>query len=767
MRSALLVSSNAAAQSISGCVAVGASRPISSSSSVAADAKAAPSKPSAPNPGAGGGKKKKDKAVKPKSPDSGHKWGHGADARPHRRVARQQELEARVKAAKTPPKLVDDKGALFTDDEEMQQLYNLVGSGKLDGLAAEAAAARKAGQLPDLPPGLEEPHEIADALSHWQYSQVVAIPDELKDKAAIVEDDMDYLAVTDQELSEFEKDRVADSDLEKWAKRGGARPRNQLERQPGAALARESRAGRTASAIEALPGMASTSAAAAAELEAAGGVLGDGSDAEASDSGAWRAVIPTVRAHASRHLGSVSSQTPVLFSPLLPLFLTSHPPSAAGVRISGLLSPEELAAKGLQYDDDNPGDVMGAPILPPPGQRASLTRRTAGDRMSLPLLFGEASAAAETDALHGEQARALLEAAGKGKPSSSGGDAISAASPILSLSSSSSSLLSDDGSSDWGGDPLDMRFQRDPRLAYADYKSRHGLRDTDSEIERLLNAGVDEEDDSRISPAFSVGGRIESLPSAVMEELAVPYDFATHGEEQLYPPARTVREAAMTPEERVLDEQRKALRDLIERPLPMVNRPLWPTYAMIVGVDQVAQVVSGGMIQSTRCMIVVGNGMGGAGFGMGKHKEPFMATKQALANAHRDMIHVSTHKGQLYHDLIGKKNSVYVIIRTLPSGSVGCKGAPLVQDVFEMMGVTHASAKIVGSKRRNPYTVVQALFDAFNHHVPPEDEAFKRGLRMQWMGADRVNGRTVFPWIPTGPRYPHANARHVTGTDRA
>jgi small subunit ribosomal protein S5 len=401
-----------------------------------------------------------------------------------------------------------------------------------------------------------------------------------------------------------------------------------------------------------------------------------------------------------------------------------------------------------------------APKLPR-GQASLL--RPSGGASALPL-WGEASQAAETDALHAEQAKALLEAGAAGaKAPAAAASASSAAAASLGLS--------DDGESDWGGDPLDLRFNRDPRLQYAEYRARHGLPawggradGGGSDVERLLlNAGVEEEDGTRISPIFGLGpgATVESIPSQIVEELARPYDFFSHGEEELFPPAATVREAAMSPEERVLDQQRKALRALIEKPLPMVNRPLWPTYAMVTGVDQVHQVVSGGMIQSTRCMIVVGNGMGGAGFGMGKHKEPFQATKMALANAHRDMIHVSTHKGQLYHDLIGKKNSVYVIIRTLPSGTTGCKGAPLLQDVFEMMGVTHASAKVVGSKRRNPYTVVQALFDAFNHHVPPEDEAFKRGLRMTWMGANRGNGRFVFPYQPTGPRYPPANARHV------
>jgi small subunit ribosomal protein S5 len=215
----------------------------------------------------------------------------------------------------------------------------------------------------------------------------------------------------------------------------------------------------------------------------------------------------------------------------------------------------------------------------------------------------------------------------------------------------------------------------------------------------------------------------------------------------------------MTPAERVLDEQRKKLRDLIERPLPIVARPIWPFYAMIAAVDQVQQVVAGGMIASTRCCIVVGNGLGGAGFGIGKDKEPFNATKQALANAQRDMIHVSLHKGSLYHDLIGKRNNLYVLIRTMPASTAFNNAPPFVQDVFDMIGIKHASAKVLGSRRRNPYNVVQALFDAFNHHYSPEHEAAKRGLRMQWLSADRHAPRNVFPFSPTGPRYPGANSR--------
>ena len=98
------------------------------------------------------------------------------------------------------------------------------------------------------------------------------------------------------------------------------------------------------------------------------------------------------------------------------------------------------------------------------------------------------------------------------------------------------------------------------------------------------------------------------------------------------------------------------------------------------------------------------------------------------------------------------------------------KAAPLIMDVFELAGIKRASAKIVGSHRRSPYIVVQSLFDAFNHHYPPEAEAAMRGLRMQWSTADRLNPRTTFPFNPakSGPRFktPPANARFVQQLSR-
>jgi ribosomal protein S5 len=251
------------------------------------------------------------------------------------------------------------------------------------------------------------------------------------------------------------------------------------------------------------------------------------------------------------------------------------------------------------------------------------------------------------------------------------------------------------------------------------------------------------------------------VPRGVLEELATPLLF-----ESLEPPPvdDSLRfasgvEATMTVEERAINARRLELRRVIEQPVPIATRPLWPLYAHIVGADIVRNVTNAGRVDSMRTMIVVGNGHGGVGLGVAKHKDASSAAREALNRAIRDMIHVDTHLGALHHDLIGKKNNVFVLIRALPATGSVLKGAPYVLDVLELAGIKRASAKIFGSHRRLPYVVMQALFDAFNYHQSPEQEAVKRGLRLVRQTADRVNPATVYPNLPRGPRFPQANTK--------
>jgi ribosomal protein S5 len=88
----------------------------------------------------------------------------------------------------------------------------------------------------------------------------------------------------------------------------------------------------------------------------------------------------------------------------------------------------------------------------------------------------------------------------------------------------------------------------------------------------------------------------------------------------------------------------------------------------------------------------------------------------------------------------------------VPPAKAG-SSSQLIQTVFDLIGIEHASAKIIGGKRRNKHMVVQALFDAFNNHLPPEESAYNRGLRMQWITSDRHAKGNIFPEFPKGPRH--------------
>lgn len=208
----------------------------------------------------------------------------------------------------------------------------------------------------------------------------------------------------------------------------------------------------------------------------------------------------------------------------------------------------------------------------------------------------------------------------------------------------------------------------------------------------------------------------------------------------------------MTPDERELDNERRRLKDLFMRPVPIPNKPLWHWDPVVLDIKQTANVLPGGIRNSTMALVLVGNYNGGVGYGVGKHKEPEIAVKKAVEKAVEDAIYVSTYRGQFYHDLVGKKNNCLAIIRSRPPAFDGHANW-LLTTIMDFIGAKHYSAKITGPKRKNIYTVVQAIFDAFNYHQSFEEQQYSRGMRVQSMGSRRHNPRTVFPNACRGPSY--------------
>ncbi len=182
----------------------------------------------------------------------------------------------------------------------------------------------------------------------------------------------------------------------------------------------------------------------------------------------------------------------------------------------------------------------------------------------------------------------------------------------------------------------------------------------------------------------------------------------------------------------------------------------------VVGVGCV-QVVRGGMEDTNKALVVVGNRRGGIGYGVGRHKKADRAVELAIAAAERDMIFVATYRGQLYHDLVGKKNNVYVLLKSRPPAYDSPRAHWLVQTVLEMAGVRHAMAAIKGAKRRNAYTVVQALFNAFETYRPFDHSAKLRGQRILHVGEDRFGPQAAQPVAGAFPSWASRQAGK-TGT---
>jgi len=88
-----------------------------------------------------------------------------------------------------------------------------------------------------------------------------------------------------------------------------------------------------------------------------------------------------------------------------------------------------------------------------------------------------------------------------------------------------------------------------------------------------------------------------------------------------------------------------------------------------------------------RCLAVAGNGVGGIGYGIGRHEEADRATQLAMEAANKDMIHVSTWRGQLYHDLVGQKNGIKVMLMTRgPGHDIPSGGDYTIETVMELGG---------------------------------------------------------------------------------
>jgi len=144
----------------------------------------------------------------------------------------------------------------------------------------------------------------------------------------------------------------------------------------------------------------------------------------------------------------------------------------------------------------------------------------------------------------------------------------------------------------------------------------------------------------------------------------------------------------------------------------------------VVDIARVAKVVKGGRRFSFRVTVVVGDGRGSVGVGVGKANAVPDAMRKATDRARRDMHKVAIFKSTIPHEVIGKVAGSRVLLKPASPGTGVIAGGG-VRAVLEAAGVSDILTKSLGSS--NVLNVVFATMDALGQLKSPEEEAARRG----------------------------------------
>jgi small subunit ribosomal protein S5 len=148
----------------------------------------------------------------------------------------------------------------------------------------------------------------------------------------------------------------------------------------------------------------------------------------------------------------------------------------------------------------------------------------------------------------------------------------------------------------------------------------------------------------------------------------------------------------------------------------------------LITVNRTAKVVKGGRQFGFTALTVVGDGAGRVGFGFGKAREVPVAISKAMAQARKNMVHVSLNADTLHYAVKGSHGATRIFMLPASSGTGVIAGGGM-RAVLECAGVRNVLAKSYGS--RNPIKVVRATVKALADVRSPEDIAAKRGKRLE------------------------------------
>src|SRR5436190_5097889 len=152
----------------------------------------------------------------------------------------------------------------------------------------------------------------------------------------------------------------------------------------------------------------------------------------------------------------------------------------------------------------------------------------------------------------------------------------------------------------------------------------------------------------------------------------------------------------------------------------------------VVSINRVTKVVKGGKNLSFSALVVVGDGHGVVGFGIGKAKEVPPAIKKAIEAAKKSLVRAPMAGSSIPHPVLGQFGAGSVLLKPAPDGT-GIIAGGAVRAVVESAGIHNVLTKSLGSA--NPHNVVRATFDALTRLREPEAVARLRGKDLEEMRA--------------------------------